>query len=417
MSPRPHRRSSIPIVFFLLAASTSLWAAQSPIISADGIGPTVEETGTEDPFPSPNFGATVAISGRTAMASIPGDLATEPNEFGRVAVFEKTATGWIRTATLLGTPEAGGTFGDRIDIEGDRAVIGAPKAIYLFEHRGSRWVQTAKVVLTSNETFFGGQIALEHGMILASCVHQDGDISKSVVHVYEHLRRGKLNRTAVIRPRNGLAGDGFGMGLALDGRLLVVGAPDSQGPGDAFVYLRFGRRWIQIDRLMASNATSSDRFGESVAIRAGIIVVGAPGADLGIPEVGTGPLRGNAYVFRPARYGWYESQKINEPGMEWPYVGVGSDVAMGRGLLALSQNDNYFQISNAHRVQVFDWVDGRFQSGQQVVYREDAGISDIDFAGRTLIASTAVPDSRWFYYVFGDASILVFGHDAQEPSD
>jgi len=416
MSPLSLRLSRIPILFCLLATSTSLWA-QSPIISEDGIGPTVEETGTEDPFPSPNFGATVAICGRTAMASIPGDLATGPNEFGRVAVFEKTATGWIRTTTLLGTPEAGGSFGDRINIEGDRAVIGGPKAIYLFEHHGSRWVQTAKVVLTSTETFFGSEIALEHGVILAPVLHQDGDISESVVHVYEHLRRGMLNRTAVIRPRNGLGGDGFGASLALDGRLLVVGAPDSQGPGTAFVYLQLGRRWIQIDRLMASDATASDRFGESVGIRAGVIVVGAPGADLGIPEVGTGPLRGNAYVFRQASYGWYESQKINEPGMESPHVGVGADVAMGRGLLALSQNDNYFQISNVHRVQVFDWVDGRFQSDQEVVTLQDAGIFDIDFAGRSLIVSTAVPDGRFFYYVFGDARILVFGHDAQTPSE
>lgn len=415
MSPRSHRRSGIAISFFLLAASTSL-CAQSPIISADQIGPTVEETGTADPFPSPNFGATVAISGRTAMASIPGDLATEPNEFGRVAVFEKTSAGWIRTATLLGTPEAGGTFGDRIDIEGNRAVIGGPKAIYLYEHHGSRWVQTAKVVLTSTDTFFGREIALERGVIVVSCVHQDGDVSRSVVHVYEHLRRGMLKRTAVIRPKNGLGGDGFGTGLALDGRLLVVGAPDSEGPGTAFVFLQLGHRWIQIDRLMASDATAGDRFGESVDIRAGVIVVGAPGADLGLPEMGTGPLRGNAYVFRPARYGWYESQKINEPGVEWPHVGVGADVALGRRLLALSQNDNLFQISNAHRVQVFDWVDGRFQSGQRVISMEDAGISDLDFTGRTLIVSTAVPDGRDFYYVFGNANILVFGHDAQTPS-
>ena len=414
MSRRPHRQTGIPFVLFLLAASTSA-LPQSPIISSTSIGPAAEETGTGDPFPSPDFGATVAISGRIAMAGIPGDLATDPNEFGRVAVFEKSETGWVRTATLLGTSESGGTFGDRIDIDGDRAVIGGPKAIYLFERRRSRWVQTAKVVLGSTDTFFGREISLENGVVIASCLHQAGGTSESVVHVYEYLRRGALKKTAVIRPRNGLGGDGFGAGLVRDGRLLVVGAPDSQGPGTAFVYFQIGRRWIQIDRLMASDATAGDGFGESVGIRAGVIVVGAPGADLGIPEVGTGPLRGNAYVFRPSRHGWYESQKINEPGMEWPYVGVGADVAVGRGLLALSQNDNYFQISNAHRVQVFDWVDGRFQSGRQVVYREDAGISDLDFAGRTLIASMADPGSRWFYYVFGSATILVFGQEAHRP--
>ncbi|HET9472286.1 MAG TPA: FG-GAP repeat protein, partial [Steroidobacteraceae bacterium] len=297
--------------------------------------------------------------------------------------------------------------------EGNRAVIAGSKAIYLFEHRGSQWVQTAKIVLTATDTFFGREIALEHGVIVASSLHQDDDLSESVVHVYQHLRRGVLSRTAVIRPRNGVAGEEFGTGLALDGRLLVVGAPHSQGPGAAYVYVRLGHRWIQIDRLMASDATASDRFGESVGIRAGVIVVGAPGADLGFPpEECCGPLHGNAYVFRLARYGWYESQKLNQQGVEPIYVGVGRDVAMGRGLLALFQNDNHLQIRNVQRALVFDWVDGEFQFGQQVVSVEDGTVPDIDLAGRTLIVSTAViPD----YYVRSSAAILVFGRDAQAP--
>jgi hypothetical protein len=401
------------MLFCLLAASTSLWA-QSPIISQDVIGPTVEETGTTDPFPSPYFGATVAISGRIAMASIPGSLATEPNDFGRVGVYQKTETGWIRTATLIGTLEAGGDFGQRIDIEGERAVIGGSKAIYLFEHHGSRWVQTAKAVLTSTDTFFGSELALEHGVIVAASLHQDGDISESVVHVYEHLRRGILNRTAVIRPRDGLAGAEFGSSLALEGRLLVVGAPHDQSPGAAYVFLQLGHRWIQIDRLMASDATANDGFGSSVGIHGGVIVVGAPRADLGIVQEDLGPLRGNAYVFRPARHGWYESQKINDSTVAFPIVGLGSKVAIGQGLLAIIQRDNTGRFRDVDRVYVYDWVNGQFQFEQKVVEFE-GGIPDIDMAGRTLIASTQIVPV-FIYYVLGDARILVFGHSTQTPS-
>lgn len=400
----------------LLAATSPLWA-QSPIISEAGIGPTVEETGTADPFPSPRFGTKVAICGRIAMASIPGDLATEPNEFGRVAVFEKTNTAWTRTATLIGTPEAGGIFGSRMDIEGNRAVIGGPKAIYLFERRKSAWVQTAKVVLASVDTFIGKDIDLHRGEIFAAVEHQNGNMAVRQINVYS-LRQGTLSRTAFIRPRNGLGDGEFGASLHADRGLLVVGAPNDIGPGAAYVYSGSGRHWFRADRLMASDATADDAFGASVAVRAGVIVVGAPRADLGLPEEGTGPLRGNVYVFRPAPYGWYESQKINEPWMEYPRVGVGQNVSMGRGLLALFQDDNRFLIRNTQRALVYDWVGGSFQYNREVISNEDGLVPDIDMAGRSLIASMQIrPGGVGDYYVQGAARIFEFGPYASHLAD
>jgi hypothetical protein len=225
------RRSIVPMTLCLLAASTSLWA-QSPVVSGGGIGPTDAEAGTHDPFPSPRFGQTVAIDGRIAMASIPGDLATEPNEFGRVAVFEERQSGWVRTATLVGTAESGGAYGSRMDIEGNRAVIGAGRAIYLLERRGPRWVQAARVILPASDELFGKDIVLERGEIFAAVERHDGDTTRHLVNVYSP-RRGTLVKTGVIRPRNGLSDGSFGASLHADGRLLVVGSPNEIAPGVA----------------------------------------------------------------------------------------------------------------------------------------------------------------------------------------
>jgi hypothetical protein len=408
MSSRILCRAHIPLTFALLAA-TSAWG-QSSIIDQASIGPTVAEVGTADPFPSPRFGQRVAICGPIAMASIPGDLATDPNEFGRVAVFEKSDTGWIRTATLIGTSEAGGTFGSRLDIEGNRAVIGGPKAIYLFERRKSGWMQTAKAVLGPGDTFVGKDLDLERHEIFTSVVHQAGDLAVRQVNVYAHLHAGTLTRTAFIRPRSGLDDGEYGASLQADGGLLVVGSPNDIGPGAAYVYSGSGHHWSKVDRIMASDATAGDAFGASVAVRSGVIVVGAPLADLGLPEEGTGPLRGNVYVFRRARIGWYESQKINEPWMEEPRVGVGRNVSIGRGMLALFQDDNRFLIRNTQRALVYDWVGGAFQFNRQVISMEDGIVPDLDMAGRSLIVSTQVrPDNTGFYYVQGDAGIFEFG--------
>jgi hypothetical protein len=89
------------------------------------------------------------------MASVPGDLAVDENEFGRVAVFERTRDGWQRTATPVGNAESGGGSGFAIDAEGDNAMIAAPKAIYLYEKRGRNWIKTAKALLRGDDSAFG----------------------------------------------------------------------------------------------------------------------------------------------------------------------------------------------------------------------------------------------------------------------
>jgi hypothetical protein len=403
----------------------SLLSAQSPIVAIDAIGPTADEAGTADPFPSPRFGQTVAISGRVAMASMPGDLATDPNEFGRVAVFEKTKARWNRTATLLGAEESGGDFGRAIDIEADRAVVSGAKALYLYERRGRAWVQVGKTVLRSDDASFGDNVELERGLIIAR-VSRSGESGTmaSVLHVYEwqgpHGKYGAdgvdgkhavhaLTRIAVIRPQDGSMPASFGADVAMDGRFLVVGAPEgADTPGSTYVYAHFAHRWIQIDRLSASDGTVGDGFGAAVAIRNAVIVIGAPNADLGIPdEQGAGPPRGNVYVFLPHRRGWYESQQLNDPADANPIRGLGHEVSLGRDLLAVRVPDTSGLMRGEARVFVYDWKDRSFQLPQRVAAYEGL-IPDIDMSGRQLILSRH--DAGVFnYYVRGSATIYAFG--------
>src|SRR5262245_26392833 len=79
----------------------------------------------------------------------------------------------------------------------------------------------------------------------------------------------------------------FGFAVAIDGDIAVVGEPFSNN-GAGAVYV-FGRNdqgtpvdqsddtWDLQVRLTASNAETNDRFGISVAISGGVIVVGAEG--------------------------------------------------------------------------------------------------------------------------------------------
>jgi hypothetical protein len=118
---------------------------------------------------------------------------------------------------------------------------------------------------------------------------------------------------AVVEPRT--TGDGpefynFAESVAIDGNVAVVGhARDTVGPnpeqGSAYVYLLEGGRWIEHQKLTASDGDRSDHYGASVAISGDTIAITAPAE-------GTTPsdLRGAVYVYERDGTVWTERQKI-----------------------------------------------------------------------------------------------------------
>ncbi|MCH7226909.1 Ig-like domain-containing protein [Haloferula sp. A504] len=90
----------------------------------------------------------------------------------------------------------------------------------------------------------------------------------------------------------------FGESIGVSGDTLVVGSPLRDGAGTnegrAYVYEEnsgFGLPWGQVAELSALDAQSDDLFGEAVAIDGDVIVVGAPGEDA------AGPGSGAVYVY------------------------------------------------------------------------------------------------------------------------
>lgn len=105
------------------------------------------------------------------------------------------------------------------------------------------------------------------------------------------------------------AGNQLGGAVAINGNYAVVGAPDiSEGniptSGQcAYVFERSADgKWIQIQKLVASDKASGDNFGQSVSINGNYILIGAPGKDNSI---------GAAYIFKRNTSGiWAEEKKI-----------------------------------------------------------------------------------------------------------
>src|SRR5262245_32293272 len=74
-----------------------------------------------------------------------------------------------------------------------------------------------------------------------------------------------------------LSGDGGPGSLAVDGNVAVRGSTLG-GPlltGSAYVFRFNGTSWVHEQRLLASDGTTFDHFGTSVAVERDLIVVGA----------------------------------------------------------------------------------------------------------------------------------------------
>ncbi|MHC4917842.1 MAG: FG-GAP repeat protein, partial [Planctomycetota bacterium] len=108
-------------------------------------------------------------------------------------------------------------------------------------------------------------------------------------------------------PSDGTQGDVFGSAVAVDGDTAVVGArSDDDGgvkAGAAYVFSRDAAGfWSEQQKLLASDRTQNDRFGESVAVDGDTVLIADRWKDSGI---------GAVYVFiRDSSGFWSEQQKL-----------------------------------------------------------------------------------------------------------
>jgi hypothetical protein len=143
-------------------------------------------------------------------------------------------------------------------------------------------------------------------------------------------------RPAALTASDGSPGDGFGYSLAMSGGTLVVGAPahDARGTdsGAAYVFvLGASATWVETQKLIPAELLTGDAFGWSVAIEGDLLVVGAPGDRRvnGLPAPDADE-RGAAYVYRLVNGLWVQDARL-QPGELEAGDRFGHAVAVGDG--------------------------------------------------------------------------------------
>lgn len=185
---------------------------------------------------------------------------------------------------------AAANFGSAVDVDGDRAVVGAPGqasvgAVYLHELKNGDWTggQVVSPVTLAPGDGFGTAVALSGDWLL---VGAPGDDTKGVdagaVYVFKRAWVFADNYVwgfiAKFHGTDTVAGDGFGTAVDLDYPVAIVGAPLFDDfftdDGSAYAFEDAGG-WIQTEVLRLPS-DAGEKLGYSVSVRGSIAVVGAP---------------------------------------------------------------------------------------------------------------------------------------------
>jgi hypothetical protein len=331
---------------YVFTRLTDTWSLEARIVSPN---PDDEQ-----------FGDAVSVSNNTIVVGAPMD--DKPGAFrsGSAYVFERQSDGtWPLTATLSsqGGNQAWELFGVEVAVDGNLIAVGAVDrdqagqtdagGVFIFEKSGSSWsyLQQVTAPMPVAQDKFGGSIDLVGTNLVVAAVRRDRGAVQDTGAVYVYTRPGALFSLAQsIQPRDGMANDVFGTGLALEvasggARRLVIGAEgvDTAGlanAGAAYVYDSPGAAaFTQTQKLVAGDPAAGAIFGTSVSLAGSRIAIGASSLS------GAAPQSGAAYTFALAGT-WSQQQKLERNPSDLG-ASFGSSIALaGTNLLIGATNES-----------------------------------------------------------------------------
>lgn len=191
------------------------------------------------------------------------------------------------------------------------------------------WVEIAKITASDAATSdqFGRSVAVSGDTVVAGAFTDDhGAVDAGSVYVFVRPSTGwnVMTETAKLVASDAAPDDLFGLGIAIDGDTIVVGAyqddDDGESSGSVYVFTRPETGWSGIltetAKLTASDAAVSDQFGYSVDISGDTILVGA------WQRNENGVESGAAYLFEQPSGGWVD---MTETAKLLPSDGAASD--------------------------------------------------------------------------------------------
>lgn len=217
-------------------------------------------------------------------------------------------------------------LGLSVDFDNDTIVVGAigddvgenidQGSAYLYVRSGQGWVQQQKLVAGDGAAGdrFGRSVAVSGDVVVIGAIGDDLTAGSDQGSAYVFVRSGGVwTEVQKLVAMDAADGDNFGESLDIHGETVVVGSNlDDIGAnfnqGSAYVFVRTGSVWTVEQKLIANDGTSADNFGFDVAIDGNTIAIGAYADTVNFIN-----NRGSAYVFTRAGNVWEQRQRLLAP--------------------------------------------------------------------------------------------------------
>ena len=244
-------------------------------------------------------------------------------------------------------------------------------------------LNTTAAVLQDN---LGASVGISGNYALIGVPKDDTDVGTNTgsLQIFLRTETGWVQHQK-LTASDATSGDQLGTTLAVSGDYVIVGVPGKDGVGTnsgaAYIFTRQGTEWVEQAKLVASDETAGDYFGISVAIDGDTALVGAHRGNEAFADGGA------VYVFERIGASWYQTAKILAPdGANFSYFGFSVAFNGNTAIIGATRDDEAGNDAGAAYVFVrdqFGWTQQAKLIGNNTKAEDNFGYAvaiDGDFA-------------------------------------
>jgi len=250
---------------------------------------------------------------------------------------------------------------------------------------------------------FGESVAISGDIAIVGAYGDDDNGTRSgSAYVYEKNDNGTWIQIIKLLATDASEYDYFGRSVAISDKTIIIGAyRDNDSRGSVYIFEKDENgAWLETSKLAAPDAATSDYFGSSVGISGDTAIVGAYGDDEGSTETGS------AYVFQKAGDGsWTCMSKLRAIDY-FQYDYFGASVAISGDIAIIGAYGNDDNGSESGSAYIFTRESNGSWSEASKLLASDANISDhfsssVAISGnRAVIGAYGNNNSKGSAYIF-----------------